>query len=114
MIFFYYMVYELLVGLAAATAQENDLEIRGKIQTAQVMNVISWCTYPVVYLFPLLGINAAQAVVAIQISPSLVKSQVLINVHLSLCLRSSRGRMALTVLLSLNDDGVESNLRSAK
>ena len=33
------------IGLAAATAQENDLEIRGKIQTAQVMNVISWCTY---------------------------------------------------------------------
>jgi len=67
MIFFCYIVYELLVGLASATAQESDPEIRGKIQTAQVMTVISWCTYPVVYLFPMLGINAAQAVVAIQI-----------------------------------------------
>ena len=42
MIFFCYIVYELLVGLAAATAQEKDLEIRGKIQTAQVMTAISW------------------------------------------------------------------------
>ena len=41
--------------------------IKGKIQTAQVMTVISWCTYPVVYLFPMFGINAATAVVSIQI-----------------------------------------------
>merc|ERR1711920_32935 len=32
-----------------------------------LMTVVSWCTYPVVYLFPMLGINAAHAVVAIQI-----------------------------------------------
>merc|ERR1712146_500414 len=37
------------------------------IQVAQVMTVISWCTYPAVYLFPMLGINAATAVVSIQI-----------------------------------------------
>ena len=42
MILFCYIAYELLVGLAAATAQEKDLVIRGKIQTAQVMTVISW------------------------------------------------------------------------
>ena len=42
-------VYELLVGLAAATAQESDAEIRCKIQTAQAMTVISRYTYPVVY-----------------------------------------------------------------
>jgi len=67
MIFFLYIVYELLVGLAAATNQETDPVVKGKIQTAQLMTVISWCTYPVVYLFPMLGINAAQAVVSIQI-----------------------------------------------
>merc|ERR1712099_133942 len=65
--FFLYIVYELLVGLAAATNSETDPVIRGKIQTAQVMTVISWCPYPVVYLFPMLGINAATAVVSIQI-----------------------------------------------
>merc|ERR1712097_125237 len=67
MAFFLYIVYELLVGLAAATASEADPVIASKIGTAQVMTVISWCTYPVVYLFPMLGINAAHAVMGIQI-----------------------------------------------
>merc|ERR1712137_1161831 len=67
MAFFLYIVYELLVGLAAATNSETDAEIKGKIQSAQLMTVISWCTYPVAYLFPMLGINAAQSVVSIQI-----------------------------------------------
>jgi len=67
MVFFLYIVYELLVGLAAATASETDPVVQGKIKTAQVMTVISWCTYPVVYLFPMLGISAAQSVVSIQV-----------------------------------------------
>merc|ERR1711937_867490 len=67
MAFFLYIVYELLVGLSAATNAESDATVKGKIQTAQLMTVISWCTYPVVYLFPMLGINAATSVVSIQI-----------------------------------------------
>jgi len=67
MMFFLYIVYELLVGLSEATNSEADPVVAGKIRTAQVMTVISWCTYPVVYLFPMLGINAAHAVMGIQI-----------------------------------------------
>merc|ERR1712228_435920 len=67
MTFFLYIVYELLVGLSAATNSETDPVIKSKIQLAQVMTVVSWCTYPVVYLFPMLGIAASDAVVAIQI-----------------------------------------------
>merc|ERR1711865_337802 len=67
MVFFLYIVFELLVGLSAATNNETDPIVKGKIQTAQLVTVISWCTYPIVYLFPMLGINAAQAVVSIQI-----------------------------------------------
>jgi bacteriorhodopsin len=67
MLFFLYIVFELLVGLSAATNNEADAVIAGKIKTAQVMTVISWCTYPVVYLFPMLGIEAASAVVSIQL-----------------------------------------------
>merc|ERR1711907_862944 len=67
MAFFLYIVYELLVGLSAATDAEADSTIKDKIKMAQVMTVISWCTYPVVYLFPMLGINAATSVVSIQI-----------------------------------------------
>merc|ERR1712056_68786 len=64
---FLYIVYELLVGLAAATAAEPNPEIAKKIGTAQVMTVISWCTYPIVYLFPMLGFSAAKAIVGIQL-----------------------------------------------
>merc|ERR1712048_763290 len=67
MAFFLYIVYELLVGLSAATASEANPTIRGKIRTAQIVTVISWCTYPVVYLFPMWGITAATSVVSIQI-----------------------------------------------
>merc|ERR1712216_500095 len=67
MSFFLYIVNELLVGLKEATDSESDKAIADKIRTAQVWTVISWCTYPVVYLFPMLGINAAHAVVGIQI-----------------------------------------------
>jgi len=67
MLFFLFIVYELLSGLSNATNSESDPEIREKIKLAQVMTVISWCTYPVVYLFPMLGIGASTAVVAIQV-----------------------------------------------
>merc|ERR1712185_90142 len=64
--FFLYIVQELMVGLSEATNKESA-EVAGKIRTAQIMTVISWCTYPVVYLFPMLGINAATSVVSIQL-----------------------------------------------
>merc|ERR1711937_910635 len=67
MCFFLYVVYELLVGLAAATAQEQDPVIKGKIQQAQVWTVVSWCTYPVVYLFPMVGLGGCRSVVNIQV-----------------------------------------------
>jgi len=67
MLFFMFIVYELLVGLGEATRSESDPEVRSKLQVVQVMTVISWCTYPVVYLFPMFGISASHAVVAIQI-----------------------------------------------
>merc|ERR1719499_2431946 len=63
MCFFLYIVYELLVGLSGATNSESDPVVKSKIQVAQLMTVISWCTYPVVYLFPMVGISAANAVV---------------------------------------------------
>jgi len=66
MSFFLYIVYELLVGLGEATNSEADPAVQGKIRVAQIMTVISWCTYPVVYLFPMLHIDAAQAVVSVQ------------------------------------------------
>merc|ERR1712232_536643 len=66
MLFFLYIVFELLVGLRTATKSESDPVVRSKIQVVQYMTVISWCTYPVVYLFPMMGISASEAVVGIQ------------------------------------------------
>jgi len=67
MVPFCYIVYELLVGLAAATASEIDPRIRDLVFRAQWVTVVSWLTYPVVYIFPMLGFKGAQAVVNIQV-----------------------------------------------
>merc|ERR1712003_582584 len=61
MCFFVYIVYELLVGLKAATDSETDPVVKGKIRLAKLMTVVSWCTYSVVYLFPMLNIAASEA-----------------------------------------------------
>jgi len=71
MMFFLYIVYELLVGLATATAEEKDGAIADKIRTAQWWTVVSWCTYPVVYLFPMFGIGGSGSVVLIQVGYSI-------------------------------------------
>ena len=63
----FFIAYELLVVLSAATNSEIDLVIRDKISTAQVMTVVSWCIYPIIYLVHMLGIDAASSMVFIQV-----------------------------------------------
>merc|ERR1719313_1786157 len=70
MIPFCYIVQTLLVGLKAATESETDPDVKGKIKLAQVATVISWCTYPIVYIFPMLGIEGSSVIVAIQLGYS--------------------------------------------
>merc|ERR1711865_805090 len=67
MIFFLYIVFELMVGLSQATSGEEDEGVRSKLKLAQIATVISWCTYPVVYLFPMMGVSPAKSVVGIQL-----------------------------------------------
>merc|ERR1711871_1824388 len=66
MIPFVYIVYTLIIGLANATNAEPDLKIRKAIRTAQYMTVVSWLTYPIVYIIPMMGVSGANAVVGIQ------------------------------------------------
>jgi len=66
MVPFLYIVYELLVGLAAAVEAETHNDIKELIYRAQWVTVLSWLTYPVVYVFPMLGFSGAKAVIAIQ------------------------------------------------
>jgi bacteriorhodopsin len=64
---FVYVVYTLIVGLRGATNAEQDPVIRGKIQMAQWVTVISWLTYPIVFVLPMMGLKGANAVVGIQL-----------------------------------------------
>merc|ERR1712070_1007374 len=67
MCFFLYVVYTLLIGLSSATNSESDPVVKGMLQNVQLTTVISWCTYPIVYLFPMLHIGGADSVIGIQI-----------------------------------------------
>ena len=69
MFFFLFSSYELLVGLSNATNSnsDNNAAVRSMVGIAPVVTIISWCTNPVVYLLPMLGISAAEARVSIQI-----------------------------------------------
>merc|ERR1712078_532628 len=73
MVPFLYIVYMLLKGLDSAMKAEEQkdnaraVKIAPMIRTAQLMTVVSWCTYPIVYVFPMIGFPGAGAVVGIQI-----------------------------------------------
>jgi len=67
MTFFSYVVYTLLIGLADATNAEPDPKVKNMLKNTQVVTCVSWLTYPIVYLFPMIGIHGSRAVVAIQI-----------------------------------------------
>merc|ERR1711957_864265 len=70
MIPFVYIVYTLLIGLGDATDSESDPHVRDLVKGVQWWTVISWCTYPVVYIFPMLGISGSSVVVYIQLGYS--------------------------------------------
>jgi len=64
---FMFIVHTLLVGLRGAVEAESDPNMKDKVSAACWWTVISWCTYPVVYIMPMLGVSGSQAVVVIQI-----------------------------------------------
>jgi len=64
---FLYVVYTLLIGLKGAIKSESDPAVAAKLSMVCWATVISWCTYPVVYVFPMFGLNGPDAVVGIQL-----------------------------------------------
>merc|ERR1711988_1215762 len=67
MIPFAYVVHTLLIGLKEATESEQDENVKQLIRNAQVWTVVSWLTYPFVYIIPMMGATGAGAVVSIQV-----------------------------------------------
>jgi len=63
---FLYIVYELTVGLSGALETEKMDHIKHKIWLAQRVTIVSWLTYPIVYIIPMMGATGARAVVGIQ------------------------------------------------
>jgi len=66
---FLYVVYTLFVGLKSASSGTPS-RIQRLIKIASYTTVISWLTYPVVFVLPMLGLDLAQAEVGIQIGYS--------------------------------------------
>merc|ERR1712054_691961 len=76
MIPFCYIVYTLVVGLAAAGDKQKPESAGMLIKQACWWTVISWCTYPIVYILPMLiggpnGVLDASDVVGIQVGYSI-------------------------------------------
>jgi len=66
---FMYVVYTLFIGLKSASSGTPS-RIQRLIKIASYTTVISWLTYPVVFVLPMLGLDLAQAEVGIQIGYS--------------------------------------------
>jgi bacteriorhodopsin len=64
---FGYVVYTLLIGVKEAIAAEENPAVAAMLTQVCWATVISWCTYPVVYLFPFFGFKGMYAVVGIQL-----------------------------------------------
>ena len=69
---FCYIVYTLFIGLAEAQASQAE-NVRAQVKWACWATVFSWCTYPIVYTFPMFAGTSdgkeglsAEAIVAVQ------------------------------------------------
>merc|ERR1719183_1117432 len=66
---FCYVLFQLLVGLGAATQTQPE-NARGLIGQARMLTAVSWLTYPGVYIVKMMGIGGATATAAEQIGYS--------------------------------------------
>ena len=64
---FLYVVYQLTIGTAAALADEDDADVAKTINQARIFTIVSWLTYPIVYVIPMFGVSGASAVVGVQL-----------------------------------------------
>jgi len=70
MIPFCYVVYELVVGLSDATSKQASASVSSLISAARYLTVISWLTYPFVYIVKMLGLAGPTATMYEQVGYS--------------------------------------------
>jgi bacteriorhodopsin len=66
MIPFTLIVIDLFVGLKASIASQAE-SVRGLVSSARMVTVVSWCFYPIVFVFPMIGFTGGGATTAVQI-----------------------------------------------
>jgi bacteriorhodopsin len=66
MIPFLIIVYDLFVGLKKSIAAQPE-SARGLVSMARWLTVISWCFYPIVFIFPMIGFVGGDATTAVQV-----------------------------------------------
>jgi len=66
---FLWIVYELFVGLKASLDSQPPAA-RGLINAARYLVIASWAFYPIVFIFPMLGIDGSAASTFVQIGYS--------------------------------------------
>ncbi len=66
MVPFVWIVYELFVGLKRSIAAQPE-DVRGLVNTARWVTVLSWSFYPVVFVFPMVGLTGGTAATAVQV-----------------------------------------------
>jgi bacteriorhodopsin len=70
MIPFCYVVFQLMVGLSGATDKQGSSTASSLISAARYLTVVSWCTYPFVYIIKNIGLAGPVATMYEQIGYS--------------------------------------------
>ncbi len=66
MIPFLVIVYDLFAGLRESISKQPQ-DVRGLVNTARWLTVLSWAFYPVVFIFPMIGFSGGSAETAVQV-----------------------------------------------
>jgi bacteriorhodopsin len=70
MVPFVLIVGELFVGLKTAIAQQ-PAEVRGLVNVARWLTLVAWSFYPIVFIFPMIGLTGGTAETAVQVGYSI-------------------------------------------
>jgi bacteriorhodopsin len=57
MIPFIYIVWDLVAGLGASISKQPKA-VQGLVSKARTLTILSWCFYPIVFIFPMIGLQA--------------------------------------------------------
>lgn len=66
MIPFVLIVIDLYVGLKKSV-ESQPVAVRGMVESARLITVLSWCFYPAVFVLPMIGLTGGSATTAVQI-----------------------------------------------